>query len=151
VGGSGPITAYQREENSGSQQLMKNLVMKDVPLYRPTEEYQLGPQLIGRIMSSTFLELTSDEKGIGYSVYYYEHFMSGSPRTCTIAVDGVEPNPETIGKRKYPYVSEVFVVTRKGLSKDAPAAKMRAWLLSPEGQSVVRASGYVPLLATVEK
>jgi ABC-type phosphate transport system substrate-binding protein len=146
VGGSGSITAYQREENSGSQQLMNNLVMKDVPLYDP-KDYQDGPQLIGQIMSSTFLSLTSDEQGIGYSVYYYEHFMSGSPRTRTIAVDGVEPNSETIGKRKYPYVCEVFVVTRKGLSKDAPAAKLRAWLLSPEGQSVVRASGYVPLVS----
>ena len=36
-------------------------------------------------------------------------------------------------------------VARKELGNDAPAAKLRAWLLSPEGQSVVRASGYVPL------
>jgi ABC-type phosphate transport system substrate-binding protein len=150
VGGFGAITAYQREENSGSQQLMNQLVMKDVPLYNP-KEYVYGPQLVGQIMSSTFLSLTNDENGIGYSVYYYEHFMSGSPRTRIIAVDGIEPNPETIGQRKYPYVSEVFVVTRKGLGNDAPAAKLRAWLLSPEGQSVVRASGYVPLLATIEK
>jgi phosphate transport system substrate-binding protein len=146
VGGSGRITAYQREENSGSQQLMNKLVMKDVPLYDP-KDYKDGPQLIGQIMSSTFLSLTSDEHAIGYSVYYYEHFMSGSPRTRTIAVDGVEPNSETIGKRKYPYLCEVLVVTRKGLGHDAPAAKLRAWLLSPEGQSVVRASGYVPLVS----
>lgn len=141
LGGAGYIVPYQREENSGSQQLMKSLVMKNVPLYA---EATIHP-LIGQVMSDTFLWLTSDEKGIGYSVYYYEHFMSGSPRTQMIAVDGIEPNPETIATRKYPYVSEVFVVTRKGLPISSPTAKLRAWLLSPEGQSVVLASGYVPL------
>ena len=39
-------------------------------------------------MSPVFLELTSDKGGLAYSVYYYERFMSGSPRTRTIAVDG---------------------------------------------------------------
>jgi ABC-type phosphate transport system substrate-binding protein len=36
-------------------------------------------------------------------------------------------------------------VTRAGLGKDAPAAKLREWLLSPEGQSIVYQSGYVPI------
>jgi phosphate transport system substrate-binding protein len=73
--------------------------------------------------------------------------MSGSPRTRTIAVDGVEPTYETIRQRKYPYTTEVFVVTRKGIVPTDPAARLRNWLLSPEGQSVVRESGYVPLAA----
>jgi phosphate transport system substrate-binding protein len=125
---------------------MKELVMKDVPLYPATGTNAGAKQLVGRLMSTPYLQITSDELGIGYSVYYYEHFMSGSPRTRMIAVDGIEPNPETIGGRKYPYVSEVFVVTRNGLPSDSPAAKLGAWLLSPEGQLVVRASGYVPYL-----
>lgn len=146
VGGNDrPITAFQREESSGSQQLMRRLVMKEIPLEVPVEKYKGVPRLIGRLMSSTFLELTDAEDGIGYSVYYYERYMSGSPRTRTIAVDGVEPNAETIASRKYPFVSEVLVVTRKGDKKDSPAARLRDWLLSPEGQSIVSESGYIPL------
>jgi ABC-type phosphate transport system substrate-binding protein len=158
VGGSGgAITAYQREENSGSQQLMKELVMKGLPFKPPPygdkderaddlrDRILDPPQLIGRKMTSPFLSLTHDEKGLGYSVDYYERYMSGSPRTRTIAVDGIEPNPKTIGERTYPLVSEVFVVTRQGPAGNAPAARLRAWLLSPEGQSVVAASGYVPV------
>jgi len=133
------ITAYQREENSGSQQLMRELVMKDVPLRKPAE------RLIGHLMSSVFLELTSHKSGLAYSVYYYERFMSGSPRTRTIAVDGVEPTHDTIRQRTYPHTTEVFAVTRKGIDPQAPAARLRDWLLSAEGQSVVRESGYVPL------
>jgi phosphate transport system substrate-binding protein len=139
----GPITAYQREENSGSQQLMRKLVMKELPLTTPSP--RSAPQLIGSLMSSHFLELTHDEGGIGYSLYYYERFMSGSPCTKTIAVDGIEPTADTIRQRKYPYTSEVLIVTRKELPPDAPAAKLRRWLLSPEGKSVIRESGYVPV------
>jgi phosphate transport system substrate-binding protein len=146
VGGvKGGITAYQREENSGSQQLMRELVMKDVPFKKPTERYARVPQLVGRLMSSVYLELTSDKVGLAYSVYYYERFMSGSPRTRTIAIDGVEPTFDTIRQRKYPYTTEVFVVTRRGIDPQAPAARLRDWLLSAEGQFVVRESGYVPL------
>ena len=73
--------------------------------------------------------------------------MSGSPRTQTIAMDGVEATYDTIRRRKYPLTTEVFVVTRKGLVPTEPAARLHDWLLSPEGQSVVRESGYVPLPA----
>ena len=152
VGAKGsPITAFQREENSGSQELMRSLVMKATPLAKPTGRYQSAPGLIGRLMSSTFLELTYNKDGIGYSVYYYERYMSGSPRTRVIAVDGVEPTPETIANRKYPFVSEVFVVTRADLPPAAPARRLRDWLLSPEGQAVVRESGYVPLAQNRER
>ena len=152
VGGAvKPVTAYQREENSGSQELMKSLVMKELPLAKPSGEFQYPPQLIGRLMSSTFLQLTQNEDGIGYSVYYYEQFMSGSQRTRTIAVDGVEPNFENIRARKYPLVSEVLVVTRRGIEASSPAGRLRDWLLSREGQAVVRESGYVPLAQGQER
>jgi phosphate transport system substrate-binding protein len=146
VGGArGGITPYQREENSGSQQLMRDLVMKDVPFEKPKGEFAREPQLVGSLMSHVYLALTSDTKGLAYSVHYYERFMSGSPDTRTIAVDGVEPNFESIRQRKYPHTTDVFVVTRKGLDPTDPAARLRDWLRSPEGQSVVRESGYVPL------
>jgi ABC-type phosphate transport system substrate-binding protein len=146
VGGrSGPITAYQREANSGSQELMRQLVMKDLPLEEPKGRYQAPPQLIKSLMSGVYLALTSDKLGLAYSVYYYERFMAGSPHTRTIAVDGVEPDFDAIRQRKYPLVSEVFVVTRKGLDPTVPAVRLRDWLRSPEGQAVVRESGYIPV------
>jgi phosphate transport system substrate-binding protein len=141
---AGHITPYQREESSGSQQLMKTLIMKDTPIVSPNQRSS-PPDLIGRLMSSVFLKLTDDSDGIAYSVYYYERFMSGSPNTRTIAIDGVEPTSENIASRKYPHISEVYVVTRKEQNNDSPAAKLKSWLLSAEGQAVVRESGYVPV------
>jgi len=146
VGGpAGTITPYQRERNSGSQELMQTLVMKELPFGRPKDENPYFPNLIGHGMIGVFLELTSDKEGLAYSVYYYERFMAGSGRTQTIAVDGVEPTYETIRDRKYPYATEVLIVTRKGLPADSPTAQLRAWMLGDEGQAVVRESGYVPL------
>jgi phosphate transport system substrate-binding protein len=136
-GGDDPIISFQREEDSGSQQLMQSLVMKDLQMMALPGSYRddapHAQSLIGSMMSSVFLELTNNKSGIAFSLFYYEQFMSGSPRTRTVAVDGVRPSTESIADRSYPFLSEVFVVTRKGIADDSPAAKLRAWLLSPEG------------------
>jgi phosphate transport system substrate-binding protein len=78
-------------------------------------------------------------------VHYYEQYMIGSAATKSIAIDGVLPSFESIQARTYPHVSEVFVAIRKNEPEGAPARQLRDWLLSEEGQSVVRESGYVPL------
>jgi ABC-type phosphate transport system substrate-binding protein len=39
----------------------------------------------------------------------------------------------------------VYVVTRKDAAAGSPALKYRDWLLSPDGQRVVKQSGYVPV------
>jgi ABC-type phosphate transport system substrate-binding protein len=140
------ITAYQREANSGSQELMRDRVMKDLRFAAP-EKGRRARQLILQGMGGPYLALQRDKNGLAYSVYYYEHFMAGSSYTRLLAVDGVEPNFETIRTRKYPYTAPVLAVTRGDLDPAAPAARWRAWLLSAEGQAVVRESGYVPVAA----
>lgn len=140
-----PITAYQRERNSGSQELMVDLVMKDLPFRAP--DRKRGPMNLYVVggMTGPFVALTRDKTGLAYSVYYYERFMSGSPRTRVIAVDGIEPTAETLRSRRYPYTTQVLLVTRKNLDPASPAGRWRAWLLSPEGRTVIAASGYVPI------
>jgi ABC-type phosphate transport system substrate-binding protein len=148
VGGrDAEITAYQREANSGSQELMRDRVMKDLPFAVPADSPG-APRLIQQGMGGPYLALRGNKHGLAYSVYYYEHFMAGSSYTRVLAVDGVEPSFETIRARKYPYTAAVLVVTRSDLDPAAPAARWRAWLLTAEGQAVVRESGYVPVVAT---
>ena len=96
-------------------------------------------------MAGPFRMLTKDQFGVAYSVYFYEHFMAACPYTRPLAVDGVLPTAETIGSRKYPYVTEVYVVMRRDEPKGTNARKLRDWLLTDEGQAVVAESGYVPL------
>ena len=136
------INAYRRNRNSGSQELMETLVMKDLPFSELGNEY--GKRLIRNNMGGPYIALSRDDRGIGYSVYYYEHFMAGSPNTKLIAIDGVIPSYETIRTRTYPYVTEVYVVIRMDGKADDGPKRFKNWLLSAEGQAVVRESGYVP-------
>jgi phosphate transport system substrate-binding protein len=140
-GRPGRIIAYHRERSSGSEELMRTLVMSGTGFQTPEHG---EPNIAESLMSSIFLALSADKQGIGYSVHFYERYMMRNARTRVIAVDGVEPTYETIRDRKYPYTCDVLVVIRKDLDQNAPARKLRDWLRSREGQAVVRESGYVP-------
>lgn len=148
VGGVAPkegedkILALWRQRDSGSRELFDGLLMKGEPLPEPTDERR--PMMLTSVMGTPFSRVTENAQAISYSVYYYEHFMSLSPHTKTIAVDGVEPTAETIASGKYPFVSPVYAAYRANQPADSPAMKLLNWLLSPEGQAVVRESGYVP-------
>ena len=71
--------------------------------------------------------------------------MAASPSTRPVAIDGVEPNAETIASGAYPYAVPVYAAWRKGEPPDSPASRLLDWLISPEGKMVVRESGYVPV------
>ena len=135
------IVALWRERNSGSRELFDSLVAKGERLSEPA----LKDELFSNSMAGPFNRVTQDVKSLGYSVYYYEHYMALSPYTRTVAIDGVEPNPESIASGKYPFTADVYVAYRADLAAGSPAMKLLAWLLSEEGQAVVRESGYVPV------
>jgi len=71
--------------------------------------------------------------------------MVNDPQCRLLAIDGVAPSAKTIAVGSYPLATDVYIVTRKDLPADHPAAKLRDWLLSAEGQRVVADSGYVPV------
>jgi phosphate transport system substrate-binding protein len=133
------IRPYQRTRNSGSQELMQRLLMKERAMI------QAPDLLIGALMSSPFLAISQDVHGIGYSVYYYREFMSPPSDIKAFAVEGILPTSESIRSRRYPLVSEVYVVVRRGTPGDPPAYRLRDWMLGPTGQAVVAESGYVPV------
>jgi len=140
VGGhQAEIHAYQRDENSGSQELMQTLVMKGLEMTEPAE-----PMILEGMMGP-INRLSEDRDGIGYSVYFFEEFMAPNEEIKLVATDGVTPSYETIGARKYPFTTEVYAVIRKGLDQDSGAYRLWDWLFSAEGQEVVKKSGYVPI------
>ncbi len=142
VGGSrnAKIWPYRRPKNSGSEELMLQLVMIETPMSE-----KVSNAWVGNLMGSVFLHLTQNKDGIAYSVRYYEHYMAGSAGTRTIKVNGVAPTEETIAKGTYPYIANVYAVIRREASPDSGPRKLLQWLLTDEGQAVVKQSGYVPL------
>ena len=138
-GKPGKITPVRREDTSGSEPLMKELVMKSLPMI------EVKPMLRALTMSRAFTALEADQRAISYSLHYYQQYLAPDVNVKLCAVNGIMPSSETIRNRTYPFVSEVYVVTRKDLPQDSPAAKLRDWLLTDEGQRVVAKSGYVPI------
>lgn len=139
VGGSGAeIHPYQRDEQSGSQQLMQTLVMKDLPMID-------APPMVLLKMIAPFYAISEDPYGIGYSVYYYEEYMAPNEKVKLLAVDGIKPDHKTIQTRQYPFTTEVYVVVRADSSPRSVAVRLRDWLLSAAGQEMVEKSGYVSI------
>lgn len=136
------ITAYQRPDNSGSQTLMQNQVMKGLTMAdAPTE---LKPAGMGGLIEAVASYDNSDS-AIGYSVYYYANTMYLKETVKFIKVDGIEPTNETIMKDKYPVTSAYYAVLKKTEPEDSNARKMLKWTLSDEGQKLAEAAGYVPV------
>lgn len=132
------IMPYQRNDNSGSQELMKAMVMKDLPMIN-------APEMMLPSMMAPINAISDDPLGIGYSVYYYEQFMAPNEQLKLCGVDGVVPDFESIQSRAYPFTTEVYAVIRADLPPESSAYRLRDWVLSAEGQEIVAESGYVPL------
>ena len=133
-----PIQAYQRDANSGSQELMEALVMQGAPMIE-------APDMILFTMAGPVNAIHDDVAGIGYSVYYYAAFIMPDEQVKLLALEGVVPTWESIAQRAYPLTTEVYAAVRQGMPADSPAVLLRDWLLTPDGQAAVAASGYVPL------
>ncbi len=93
------IHPYQRNENSGSQQLMKTLVMKDLKMIEAPE------MLLLMKMIAPFYAVSEDPDGIGYSVFYYEENMAPNEYVKLCGVNGILPNPDSIQSGEYPFTT----------------------------------------------
>lgn len=139
-GGNRKIQAFQRPEDSGSQNMMEKLVMKGTkmaaaPVDRVASE--MG-ELIERVSA---YDGTGD--ALGYSVYYYARNMYQKPELTFMAVDGVKPESTTIRDGSYPFVNDFYAAVRADEPRDSRAYQLFEWLTSEDGQSLINGLGYV--------
>lgn len=136
------IIPYQREQNSGSQTLMEQIVMKDLKIMEaPKKLVVVG---MGELIESV-AKYENSERALGYSVYYYARSMYNRDTIKLIAVDGIFPDNKSISTGKYPFTSAYYAVIRKSEKPDSPQRKLIEWILSEEGQKIAEAAGYVPM------
>jgi phosphate transport system substrate-binding protein len=136
------IIAYQRPDNSGSQTLMQNQVMKGLKMAEaPTELKPADMEGLIEVVAS----YNNSDQAIGYSVYYYANSMYNKETIKFIKVNGVEPNNKNISSGQYPFTSAYYAVLKNTETANSNARKLLAWILSKEGQRVAENTGYVPL------
>lgn len=80
--------------------------------------------------------------GIGFSFRYYLQGLVGNAGVKTIALDGVYPDAASIRAGAYPVVAEFYAVYRKD-NENPNVPLLIEWILSPEGQALIEACGYV--------
>jgi phosphate transport system substrate-binding protein len=142
IGGSDKaIRPFLREPNSGSRELFDVMVMRT-----PTDEdYRRATgELYSYSMSGPYNRITQEAEGLGYSVYYYEHFMALSPYTRNLAINGVEPTPATLANGTYPLTATVYAVLRKSDPATSAGRRLVTYLTSAEGKRLIQEAGYVP-------
>ena len=120
-----PIAAMRRNEGSGSQTALENL-MGDTPIVADYTALFGSP--------------------IGFSFRYYVTGMLAEGGVKMLSVDGIAPDIENIASGAYPVTSSIYAVYRKGETNEN-VYKAVDFMLSKEGQAIVEKSGYVPVMS----
>ena len=132
------IAAFQRNEGSGSQSMLKRF-MGDTPIMEaPTE-------LVNSMMSG-IIEKVSDYRSksnsIGFSFRYYVEGIIRNPDIKMLSVDGVAPTADNIRNGSYPIVTPMYAVIYEENTNEN-VDKLIQWILSEEGQYIIEETGYV--------
>ena len=139
------ITPYIRNADSGSQEKMETLVMDGLKMIDGTEETYMY-EIIGSQMASPYLQLESDEYGIGYTPFFYcTAMVRDLMRVDMISIDGVAPSKESLRAYKYPFVSSIYAAVRKTEDHESMAYKLYQFLFTQKGADMIDESGYIAI------
>jgi len=145
VGGANEeIIPFIRNENSGSQEMMNELVMNNVGTPDGKIPYAYFDEILGT-MVRVYTELTQNKNGICFTPHYYKEYMVyGKESIKTLAINGIAPNRKSIKNKTYPFVANVYVSIRSDLDRNSMAYKLYEWLQTESGKRVIEESGYIP-------
>jgi phosphate transport system substrate-binding protein len=140
VGGNdSPIRPYVRNTDSGSQEVMESLVLKDLDI----SDFPISYEVVFS-MTGAFEMVSGIPEAICYTFYYYKEYVLKESRTKSAAINGIYPNKESINNSTYPLSTEVYAVIRSDLDKSSTAYKLYDFLQTEKGKGVISESGYLP-------
>jgi len=134
------IRPFQRNENSGSQTAFVHFMQGKTIMKPPVEDVVGG---MGEIISQT-ADYANYANAIGFSFRFYVNEMVKNDEVKILKINGVYPDLETIGKRVYPLASPFFAITLADNNKPN-VSKFLAWIVSEQGQYLVKKTGYCPV------
>ena len=149
VGGNNDsIRPYQRAKNSGSQTMLME-IMGDTPLITaPEDDYYDMMYEIYRAVAV----YKNYRNSLGYSFLFYINNMIAEDKIKILSINGVEPTATNIANGTYPFANDFYAITAVREPENEMDAerinnteKLIEWILSPQGQSIVKKTGYVPM------
>jgi phosphate transport system substrate-binding protein len=138
-GKNNKIRVYQREENSGSQTMLKT-IMGNNQIISPLKNDALDLMLDIVSVTSTYKNYND---AIGYSFLFYTTEMVRNNEIKLLEINGIKPNRKTIISGEYPYSDYFYAITVD--TKNENVDKFIDWILSKQGQYIVDKLGYVSI------
>ncbi len=135
-----PISAYQRNEGSGSQSMLIRF-MDGTPIMEPDTE-KINTLMEGII--EQVADYRNKDGAIGFSFRYYMEGIIKNPDVKLLSIDGVAPTVENIQNGSYPITAPLYAVTWEG-NTNKNLEPFLNWILSEEGQELVEKTGYIPI------
>jgi phosphate transport system substrate-binding protein len=86
-------------------------------------------------------QYSSEAGAIGYTFRYFLEELNQEKDVKMLSVDGVYPTVQTIENGTYPLTVPLVAVTRKN-DKNENVRKVLEFLLSEDGQEIIRKTGY---------
>lgn len=143
VGGNDEkIRAFQRTKNSGSQTAMEELVMQGEPMKEAPVAFVA--EGMGELVEYV-AEYENESAAIGYTYYYYINNLYKNPDIKVISIEGVSPDNENLVSGAYPFTTAYYAVIRGDEPADSVYRRLRDYILTDEGQEIVRLAGYCPV------
>ncbi len=139
-GWDGPVRTYVHADGTGAQGVMERLVL---PAWQITKGAKVLRSEPGK--KGPYHQLGQDVHGIGFGFHFAQQQMRKQWELKCLQIGGVKATDETIQTGEYPLTTYVYMVTPKGLSADAPAGRVRNWVMSFWGQQAVGKVGFVPI------
>ena len=133
------IKAYQREENSGSQTAMEQMVMQGKPIQSP-----IGVKVhfgMGMLVDAV-AEYENGPASIGYTYYYYINNLYKNDNIKVLKVNGTAPTNDNLISGAYPFSTSYFAVMRGDEPIGSPARTLLDFLLTAKGQDLIAMAGY---------
>jgi phosphate transport system substrate-binding protein len=137
-GNNASIKVFTRPRNSGSEEVLRELVMDGL------EPADFPESAIGG-MSQVFGEILNNVDGICYTFNNYKDLQARVPdsEVPKLAINGISPNKNTVKNRSYPFISEVHVAIRSDLDHNTMAYKLHEWLQSENAKSTITECGFI--------
>lgn len=138
------IKPFIRNANSGSQEMMKEIVMDNTGM--PDWEVGHNDEIIST-MAAVYTELSMYQNGICFSPHYYKEYIIreavGAGNVKSIEINKIYPDAKSIKNKSYPFVANVYVSIRSDIDHNSMTYKLYEWLQTEAGKRVIRESGYV--------
>ena len=138
-GNTSPIQPFVRNKDSGSQEVMESLVMKDLDII----DFPVSWEVVFT-MTGAFEKVRGNPDGICYTFYYYREYVLKELNVKSAAIEGIAPTKESIKDNTYPLATEVYAIIRSDTDKSSMAYKLYEFLQTEIGKQVISESGYLP-------